>query len=69
MNNMVRLSELLMNEEVVAALLKAETPEDLLESRNNIWIDLREGIRGDLWKFCLRSGHILQQISCSSRHL
>ena len=31
MNNMVRLSELLMNEEVVAALLKAETPEDLLE--------------------------------------
>ena len=28
---MVRLSELLMNEEVVAALLKAETPEDLLE--------------------------------------
>ena len=31
MSNMVRLSELLMNEEVVAALLKAETPEDLLE--------------------------------------
>ena len=31
MNNMVRLSELLINEEVVAALLKAETPEDLLE--------------------------------------
>ena len=31
MSNMVRLSELLMNEEVVAALLKAQTPEDLLE--------------------------------------
>ena len=28
---MARLSELLMNEEVVEALTKAETPEDLLK--------------------------------------
>ena len=31
LNNMARLSELLMNEEVVEALTKAETPEDLLK--------------------------------------
>lgn len=31
LNNMSRLSEMLMNEELVAALAEAETPEDLLE--------------------------------------
>lgn len=32
---MTRLSELLMNEEVVAALLEAETPEDLIKIQEN----------------------------------
>ena len=31
LNNMMKLSEMLMNEDVVAALSKAKTPEDLLE--------------------------------------
>ena len=31
LNNMMKLSEMLMNEDVVKELLKAETPEDLLE--------------------------------------
>lgn len=31
LNNMMRLSEMLMNEDVVKALEKAQTPEDLLE--------------------------------------
>lgn len=31
LNNMMKLSEMLMNEEVVKALKKAKTPEDLLE--------------------------------------
>ena len=31
LNNMMRLSEMLMNEELVAELLKAEGPEDLLK--------------------------------------
>ena len=30
MKNMVRLSEMLLNEELVKELMKAETPEDLL---------------------------------------
>ena len=31
LNNMMKLSEMLMNEEVVKALKEAKTPEDLLE--------------------------------------
>lgn len=35
LQNMTRLSELLMNEAAVEALLKAETPEDLLKIQEN----------------------------------
>lgn len=39
LNNMMRLSEMLMNEDVVAALLEANTETDLLEIEKNTWDD------------------------------
>ena len=42
LNNMMRLSEMLMNEELVAELLEAKGPEDLLRLQEK-YLDNKEG--------------------------
>lgn len=63
MNNMVRLSELLMNRRSGGSSFIKNWNTGRSEfgnPRNNIWIDLRrEGIGVTYGNFCLRSGHIL----------